>query len=544
MRGIISAAGLRPVPAPPARRHRQDVRHRRRQGHPLGRLVRRGHHHDGGRGRPARAADRTGLPSTDAVWFATADPAYLDKTNATAIHAALRLDRECPALDLGGALRSGRRRAADRARRRRHDRSSSTSDIRTGLPTGADESAGGDGAAASSSATTPTVPVIAEYLGAGAATDEFVDRWRTPGDRRSKVWEERFGETKYVPLGEQAWQARAQGGGARARRRRPGRGHRHARPRGDVAREEARAATTARSSTTSAGTVGNTGHRAGRRCCSRRCSRRPSRARCSRSWCSPTAPTCCCSAPPTRSPTYRPARPVAAQVGIGAPTSPTASSSRGAAWSPSSRPAGPSRLGSRRPRRAASRGLEVRLRRVAGPHAPARCTSRRRASRWTAARSTTWSRRRWPTSRAPSSRSRSTSSRTRRARRSCSRSSTSTAAAASRWSSPTSTRRDVKIGDRVEMTFRRLFTADGIHNYFWKARPVRAAAPAEENRWVRTGSRTGSRSSAWAARRSASAGTTASTTCSIDAAEPGLHRARASTRTSSTRTGSAPRRAA
>lgn len=31
----------------------------------------------------------------------------------------------------------------------------------------------------------------------------------------------------------------------------------------------------------------------------------------------------------------------------------------------------------------------------------------------------------------------------------------------------------VKVGDRVEMTFRRLFSADGIHNYFWKARPVR-----------------------------------------------------------------------
>ena len=27
----------------------------------------------------------------------------------------------------------------------------------------------------------------------------------------------------------------------------------------------------------------------------------------------------------------------------------------------------------------------------------------------------------------------------------------------------------VKIGDRVEMTFRRLFTAGGVHNYFWKA---------------------------------------------------------------------------
>jgi uncharacterized OB-fold protein len=32
---------------------------------------------------------------------------------------------------------------------------------------------------------------------------------------------------------------------------------------------------------------------------------------------------------------------------------------------------------------------------------------------------------------------------------------------------------EVQIGGRVEMTFRRLFTADGIANYFWKARPVR-----------------------------------------------------------------------
>ena len=32
----------------------------------------------------------------------------------------------------------------------------------------------------------------------------------------------------------------------------------------------------------------------------------------------------------------------------------------------------------------------------------------------------------------------------------------------------------VAIGDQVEMTFRRLNSADGIHNYFWKARPVRA----------------------------------------------------------------------
>jgi hydroxymethylglutaryl-CoA synthase len=31
----------------------------------------------------------------------------------------------------------------------------------------------------------------------------------------------------------------------------------------------------------------------------------------------------------------------------------------------------------------------------------------------------------------------------------------------------------VAIGDEMEMTFRYLYTADGIHNYFWKARPRR-----------------------------------------------------------------------
>ena len=30
----------------------------------------------------------------------------------------------------------------------------------------------------------------------------------------------------------------------------------------------------------------------------------------------------------------------------------------------------------------------------------------------------------------------------------------------------------VDIGARVEMTFRRLYTSGGVHNYFWKARPL------------------------------------------------------------------------
>ena len=31
----------------------------------------------------------------------------------------------------------------------------------------------------------------------------------------------------------------------------------------------------------------------------------------------------------------------------------------------------------------------------------------------------------------------------------------------------------ISVGDRVEMTFRRLNQSDGIANYFWKARPIR-----------------------------------------------------------------------
>src|SRR5271170_5498633 len=43
----------------------------------------------------------------EALWFATATPAYLDKTNANAIHAALQLPGDIPTVDFGGALRSG-----------------------------------------------------------------------------------------------------------------------------------------------------------------------------------------------------------------------------------------------------------------------------------------------------------------------------------------------------------------------------------------------------------------------------------------------------
>jgi 3-oxoacyl-[acyl-carrier-protein] synthase III len=75
-------------------------------------------------------------------------------------------------------------------------------DMRDGLPTSADESAGGDAGAAVLVGDGPGV--MAELVSAASATDEFTDRWRGPGDRVSKLWEERFGENNYLALGADA----------------------------------------------------------------------------------------------------------------------------------------------------------------------------------------------------------------------------------------------------------------------------------------------------------------------------------------------------
>ncbi|MGH9092280.1 MAG: OB-fold domain-containing protein, partial [Acidimicrobiales bacterium] len=170
----------------------------------------------------ARLALRgAGGAAPDALWFATASPAYLDKTNATAVHQALRLPADVPAFDFGGALRSGMG-ALVAALGATGTQLVVTADQRDGLPTSGDESAGGDGAAAfvvgegggsgssggsgdGNGGSGAGAPLLAEHLGGASATDEMMDRWRAPGDRRSKVWEERFGETRYVALGLDAW---------------------------------------------------------------------------------------------------------------------------------------------------------------------------------------------------------------------------------------------------------------------------------------------------------------------------------------------------
>lgn len=133
------------------------------------------------------------------VAFATTDPAYLDKTNANAIHAALALPSSSGAVDAIGSVRSAGAAIMIAGFR---NGLAVLSDIRTGMPGGGDESNGGDAAVALLFGEGDDV--IAEGIGGSEVTAEFVDRWRTPGSGHSKQWEERFGEHAYLPLVEQS----------------------------------------------------------------------------------------------------------------------------------------------------------------------------------------------------------------------------------------------------------------------------------------------------------------------------------------------------
>ena len=222
MRGIISAAGYVPY----RRLDRGEIASLRLGGGKGTRSVaslRRGHHHHGRRGGPARAARRARRASTpDALWFSTAEPGVPRqeqrhrrstprcgstrdvRRSTSAARCARRSARCATALD-GNGCRDARRRPTCATACRR-------------APTSPH---GGDGAAALLVGDDADGPCIAEYLGGARATEEFIERWRTPGSTpRRGAWEERFGEMKYAPLVEQAWNAALK---AAELSRRPGR---------------------------------------------------------------------------------------------------------------------------------------------------------------------------------------------------------------------------------------------------------------------------------------------------------------------------------
>ena len=74
----------------------------------------------------------------------------------------------------------------------------------------------GDAAAAFVVGSDADGPIVAELVGSASVTDEYIERWRTPGELRTKVWDERFSEIAGVPLAVAAWNAALESAGITA----------------------------------------------------------------------------------------------------------------------------------------------------------------------------------------------------------------------------------------------------------------------------------------------------------------------------------------
>jgi hydroxymethylglutaryl-CoA synthase len=138
--------------------------------------------------------------SPQALFFATTTPPYGEKLNAAIIGAATRLPTEIRAADLTGSTRaglSGLLQALDVSRTGSYA-AITMADARLGAPEGRLEQQSGDGAAAF---LLGNEGVMAEIDATASFTREFLDSWRAPGERFAHSWEERFSLTQaYAPL--------------------------------------------------------------------------------------------------------------------------------------------------------------------------------------------------------------------------------------------------------------------------------------------------------------------------------------------------------
>lgn len=147
----------------------------------------------------ARSALAGGLVP-DMLLFGTVAPPVMDHTNASVVHAALGLPAGVAAMDLGASVRSvvgGFLMAASTT----DTVALTAADLRTGRAGSAEESGGGDaGACVVIGSDGGHDVVVAEVLAHASATGEVLDRWRIPGEAVSRTWDEKFTEVALRPL--------------------------------------------------------------------------------------------------------------------------------------------------------------------------------------------------------------------------------------------------------------------------------------------------------------------------------------------------------
>ncbi|MTD52898.1 zinc ribbon domain-containing protein [Amycolatopsis pithecellobii] len=136
----------------------------------------------------AAAGRLTGVPRDAPLFFATASPPFMDKTNATVVRAALGWDDGRLTVDVAG-LRGGFGALSVAAAM---GGIAVMGDHRSGRSGSADEADGGDAGAAFAFGDGPDP--VATVLGTASVSTELMDVWRAPGSDYAQVWEERFSQ--------------------------------------------------------------------------------------------------------------------------------------------------------------------------------------------------------------------------------------------------------------------------------------------------------------------------------------------------------------
>ncbi len=136
-----------------------------------------------------------------ALFLATTTPPYAEKLNAAIVGAAAQLSGEIRASDLTGSVRaglSGLLQAGDAVEGGASHAAVAMADCRLAAPEGKAEQSNGDGAVAF---VLGRDNVIAEIEAGASITREFLDTWRAPGERFAHSWEERFTLTQvHAPM--------------------------------------------------------------------------------------------------------------------------------------------------------------------------------------------------------------------------------------------------------------------------------------------------------------------------------------------------------
>ncbi len=140
----------------------------------------------------------------DTVVFASTSAPYSEKLNAATLQAATNLPKSVSAFDMGGSTRSGLSALLAGLDMASAGRTVlvAASDVVVGAPSGPRESGGGDAAAAfvlGGSGEEGEEPV-ARLIGRASCTEEVLDVWKSPGMPFAKQWEERFGAGVFTPL--------------------------------------------------------------------------------------------------------------------------------------------------------------------------------------------------------------------------------------------------------------------------------------------------------------------------------------------------------